>query len=250
MARKGRRSAGSQFQQRLRGLVWQMVGKIEEAVVVCAAHIGQPLGRYTVVQQFFIGNVGKGEWSGLLYLHVDRDLDLLDRLAHFDQLGRAGPGVGLQPALPRPAVGGIVVIDVAEQEAILCAVNDDADVRADAHGPEIFITGAVEPVELQARARGIDLHIKGGRLDRFLFVTAQSSKTIGEGVGNAEFHRGSGQWLVVGGYGRCQGTRKIFITSSPRWFMTLTAMRPEAVFRMGARCRCAATPRLRRRSGP
>ena len=55
------------------------------------------------------------------------------------------------------------------------------------------------PVELQTRARGIDLHIKGGRLDRFLFVTAQSSKTIGEGVGNAEFHRGSGQWLVVSG---------------------------------------------------
>ena len=133
MAWKRRRSAGSQFQQRLGGLVWQMVGKIEEAVVVGAAYIGQPLGRYTVVQQFFIGNVGKGERSGLLYLHVDRDLDLLDRLAHFDQLGRAGPGVGLQPALPRPAVGAVVVIDVAEQEAVLCAVNDDADVRTDAH---------------------------------------------------------------------------------------------------------------------
>ena len=82
-----------------------------------------------------------------------------------------------------------MVIDVAEQEAVLGAVNDDADVRADAHGPEIFITGAVEPVELQTRARGIDLHIKGGRLDRFLLVTAQPSEAIGEGVGNAEFHR-------------------------------------------------------------
>ena len=84
------------------------------------------------------------------------------------------------------------MIDVAEQEAVLGAVDDDADVRADSHGPEVFITGAVEPVELQSRARGIHLHVKGGRLDRFLFVTVQSSKTIGEGVGNAEFHRGSG----------------------------------------------------------
>ena len=166
-----------------------MVGKIEQAVVVGAAHIGQPLGRDTVVQQFFIGDVGKGERSGLLHLHVDGDLDLLDRLAHFDQLGRAGPGVGLQPALPRPAVGAVVVIDVAEQEAVLCAVDDDADVRTDACRPEISITRPFEPVELQTRARGIHLHVKGGRLDRFLFVTVQ---TIGEGVGNAEFHRGSG----------------------------------------------------------
>ena len=133
------------LQQRLRGLVWQMVGKIEDAVVVGAADVGQPLGRDTVVQQFFIGNVGKGERSGLLYLHVDRDLDLLDRLAHFDQLGRAGPGVGLQPPLLRPAVGGVVVIDVAEQEAVLGAVDDDADVRADACTDQKFLSrGAVE----------------------------------------------------------------------------------------------------------
>ena len=65
MARKRRRSAGGKLQQRLRGLVWQMVGKIEEAVVVGAADVGQPLGRDTVVQQFFIEMLAKG--SGLVF---------------------------------------------------------------------------------------------------------------------------------------------------------------------------------------
>ena len=105
------------------------------------------------------------------------------------------------------------MIHVAEQQAFLRAVNDDADIRTDAHGPEVLIARPVEPVELQARAGRIHLQVESRRLDRLLLVAAQPDKTIGEGIGDAEFH---------------QRTRKIFITSSPRWLITLTAMRPEA----------------------
>ena len=50
-------------------------------------------------------------------LHVNRDNDLLHRLADLDQLRGAGLGMRLQLAPFRPVVSLVVVVDVAEQEA-------------------------------------------------------------------------------------------------------------------------------------
>ena len=62
----------------------------------------------------------------VLYLHVDRDLDLLDRLAHFDQLGRAVLGCVSSHSAAAPSGScAVVVVYVAEQSGFLCAVNDD-----------------------------------------------------------------------------------------------------------------------------
>ena len=198
-ARKRRRPTRRKLKERLRRLKRQVIRKLKQAILIGAAYIGQPLGGNAVGQQLVVGNVVKGEWPGLLYLHVDRDLDLLDRLAHFDKLGRARSGMRLQPPALRPAVGAVVVVDVAEQQAILRAVNDDADIRTDAHGPEVGIARPVQPVELQAGPRRIHLQVESRRFDRLLLAAAQPGKTIGEGIGDAEIHEGSGQWLVVGG---------------------------------------------------
>ena len=50
-------------------------------------------------------------------LHVDRDHDLLDRLADLDELRGAGLRMRLELAPLGPGVGLVVVVDVAEQQA-------------------------------------------------------------------------------------------------------------------------------------
>jgi len=54
--------------------------------------------------------------------------------------------------------------------------------------------------------------VKGRGLDSFLLLTHEAGETIGKGFGDKE------------GHGETLNT---FMTSSPRWLMTLTAMRPE-----------------------
>src|SRR5438552_3717889 len=59
--------------------------------------------------------------------------------------------------------------------------------------------------------RRVRLQIEGRCLDGFLLVSGKAREAVGEGVGDEELH---------------QATRNTFITSSPRWLMTFTAMRP------------------------
>src|SRR5688572_9962290 len=87
-----------------------------------------------------------------------------------------------------PLVGLIVVIHIAEQEALACPVNNQSDVLADAHREEIRVFGFVELVELQTWLRWIDLKVEGGRLDGLLFLSGQSGQTVGERVRDSEFH--------------------------------------------------------------
>ena len=63
-----------------------------------------------------------------------------------------------------------MVVHIAEQEAARGFVDDDPDVRARSHRPEIFIPRLVEAVEAHARIRRVHLEVEGRGLDRLLLV--------------------------------------------------------------------------------
>jgi hypothetical protein len=57
----------------------------------------------------------------------------------------------------RPIIGIIVVANVAEQKTRFALVNDQPDVAARAHRPEVLILRLVELVEAHARIRRVEL---------------------------------------------------------------------------------------------
>jgi hypothetical protein len=59
--------------------------------------------------------------------------------------------------------------DVAEQQALLRAANNDADVAAKADRPEVLILRPVELVELYSGVGRVHLEVKGRTLRGFLF---------------------------------------------------------------------------------
>ena len=194
--RHARLATGRQFQQRLRRLGGQMVGQGQQRVLGRLPDIGEPLGGHAVAEQFVIGRLGENAASSRrpasaprqFRLHIDRDDDLLHRLADLDQLRGARLRMRLQLAPFRPVVGLVVVIDVAEQEARLAPVNDQPDVAADPHRPEVLVLRLVELVEAHAGIGRVELQVEGRRLDGLLLVAGQAGEAVGEGVGDAEFH--------------------------------------------------------------
>ena len=82
-----------------------------------------------------------------------------------------------------------MVIDVAQQQAVLAPVDDEAQVAADAHRPEVFVLRLVEPVELHAGVGRVELEVEGGGLDGLLLVSGQARKTARECVCNEKVHR-------------------------------------------------------------
>ncbi len=189
----------------------QVIGYVEQRVLGGVAHRRQPFDRNSVGQQRLVGyaaeqgRVGR-VWSGR------RDCDLLDPLAYLDELRRAGHGMALDLAPLGPTIGGIVMPDITKQHARRGLVHDQPDIGIDSHRPEIRVSSAVEPMEMQAPASRIELQIERCHFDRFLLRPGQSRETVGEGIRDAEFHHRTGN---------------TFMTSSPRWLMTLTAMRPD-----------------------
>ncbi len=90
--------------------------------------------RHAVAEQFVVGRCRRTAacFGGLrrrFGLHVDRDDDLLHRLANLDQLRRARLRMRLQLAPLGPVVGLVVVIDVAEQQARIASCGRSAGCR-------------------------------------------------------------------------------------------------------------------------
>src|SRR5260370_14401171 len=141
--------------------------------------------------------------------------DLLHALANLHELRRTGLRVRLQLAPLGPGVRLVVVIDVAQQQAVLGAVHDEPQIEVHPHRPKVLVLGLVQLVKAKARLIGIELQIEGRGLHGLLLVAAQAREAVGEGVRDAELHH---------------FTLKTFITSSPRWLMTLTAIRPDLGF--------------------
>src|SRR5271165_1597080 len=67
-------------------------------------------------------------------------------------------------------------------------------------------------MKLQTGVGRVQLEVKGRGLHGLLLLACHLCEAVRKCVGNQEFH---------------QFTRKTFITSSPRWLMTLTAILPD-----------------------
>ena len=89
-----------------------------------------------------------------------------------------------------PLVRVVVVVDIAQHQAVTGLMDDHPNIAADAHRPEVFVFGLVELVETQAGIGRIHLQIEGRGLGQLLLFARQAGKAIGESVGNDELHRG------------------------------------------------------------
>ena len=78
--------------------------------------------------------------------------------------------------------------DVAEHDAALDPVENQADVTAGAGRPEVLVFDVVEPVALEARVGGIDLQLEGGELGSFLLFSVELVQAGLEAVGEEERH--------------------------------------------------------------
>ena len=180
-----------QLEQCLRRLFRKTAGDFQETVLVGVAYVLQRFRRHPVAQQLTFGNLleqGRLRRRLLLCFHECRNGDFFNRLSQFDKLGGAGRGVGDQLAPFGPLVGFVVVIHVAEQQALPGPMDDHPDVAIDPDGPEPGIAGSIQLVESVPRLCRVQLQIEGGGLRHLLLVTGQLGQTAGEGVGDEEVH--------------------------------------------------------------
>lgn len=119
---------------------------------------------------------------------VRRHDDFLNHLADFHQLCGPGAGMRLQLAPLRPSVRFVVMVDVAEEQAVAGSVNNQANVGTHPHRPEVFVPGLVELMKLQPGVGGIELQVERGGFDGLLLVAGQAGETVGECVGDKEVH--------------------------------------------------------------
>ena len=113
---------------------------------------------------------------------INRGRNLLNRLANLNELCRPSLGVRFELAPLRPLICLIVMVDIAQQQAVSAAMNDQANITTDAYGPKIRITGGIQLVELHTRVRRIQLQIEGRRLDNLLLIACQSGEAVREHV--------------------------------------------------------------------
>jgi hypothetical protein len=92
--------------------------------------------------------------------------------------------------------------NIAEEKIAGRPMDDEADIGADADGPEALVPCLVESVEAEAGIGGVQLQVKGGCLDGLLFIACEAGKTVGEGVCNPEVHGTS--WKQVQLRRRCE----------------------------------------------
>ena len=223
--RSGRRqpAGGGVFEQRFGGFGRQVRRQREETVFAGRADVGQPVGGHADGEQRIIVQRGKQRRRGrrlLLALgglgkdEIERRRrgDFLHALPHLDDLDRAGARMRLDPAAFGPSVGVVVVADIGDQQALARLVNNQADVAIDARRPEIGVLAVVDAVQLKTVAGRVHLKIEDARLHGLLVRAGQPVEGSREGVRDQEVH---------GRY-----TLNTFITSSPKWLMTFTAMRP------------------------
>ena len=134
-----------------------MVGKREEAVLRGCLHVGDPVGRHAGAEQLVGGQGGENRprrWSRPGWRGCGGG-EVVHALAQLDDLEGAGLGVGGDAAALGPGIGGVVVVDIGEQEAAFGLVDDDADVGVGADGPEIAVARGVYAVEVQAWGSGV-----------------------------------------------------------------------------------------------
>jgi hypothetical protein len=78
--------------------------------------------------------------------------------------------------------------DIGQEEAGRGLVDDQPQVAAGPHRPEVWVAGAINPMELQPRACRVHLQVKRRGLGRLLLLRLQTGEGGREGVGYAKFH--------------------------------------------------------------
>ena len=121
--------------------------------------------------------LGLRYWSrhGFRLWDEHRNDDLFHRLTDLDELRGARARVRLELPPLRPVVRLVVVVHVAEQQALLGAVDDQPHVGVDPNRPEALVARLVEPVELEPRGGRVHLQVERRRLDGLLLVAGQSA---------------------------------------------------------------------------
>lgn len=112
--------------------------------------------------------------------------DVLYPFPDLDQLRRTRPRMSLDPPPFGPRIGFVVVVDVAQQQAPLRLVDDQAEVAVDPDGPEARVLRPLDPMELQPRMRRVDLEIESRRLRRLLVLRLEPGEAGGERIGDPE----------------------------------------------------------------
>ena len=121
-------------------------------------------------------------------LGVNERLYFLSLLDQFDDLHRTGSFMRNDLAPPRPCIGIIVVPDIGEQHILTITPHDDANVLADARGPNVFVS-YIEALEAESWPARIDHQVDRSDFDLFLLSMAELDKTIGESGGVEEGHK-------------------------------------------------------------
>ena len=148
-----RRFANGQLKQRLSCFARQMLGQVQKIVFVGVLHLLNPVRWNPVTQKVLFRDVIEKKWLGrqsLIRCCITGHGDFLNCLVYFNQLGCAGLGMGFQFAPHGPFVGVVVVVYVAQHQAIPDPMHDDSDVAADADGPETRVRGIMQLVESQS----------------------------------------------------------------------------------------------------
>ena len=78
------------------------------------------------------------------------------------------------------------MIDKAEKKTRIALVNDQTDVAANPHRPEILIFRLIELVEAESRTCRVQLQVEGCALDQLLFLAGELGEAVCESVGNAD----------------------------------------------------------------
>jgi len=121
-------AAGGELEKGFRGLGWKMVRQSEEAVLGRGADIGKPFSGNTPGKQVGVAAPLKQRRQASFLFYILRNDDLLDSLANLDDLSGTGLRMDFEFASFSPGVGLVVVIDVAEHQTLICAMDDDPKV--------------------------------------------------------------------------------------------------------------------------
>ena len=196
--RRRRCAAGGELEQCLGGLAWKVVRELEERVFGGGSRLVEPLWRHPVAEQVVVRHVVEeprlgrrrrcGLSDGQLPRDVARHLDLADGFAHLDDLRGARARVALDHPALGPLVRSVVVVRVAEQQARVGPMHDQAQIAADARRPEVPVFALVDAVELRAGVCRVELQVEGRGLRRPLLVRGQPGEARRERVGDPELH--------------------------------------------------------------
>jgi hypothetical protein len=142
-----------EIEQCLSRFARKMGGQVEDRILGCRSNIREPVLRNPIHQQLVIRILSKERRQDRLGRNqfcLDGPVHeyFLNALPHFDNLRSTSSRMGLNSSPFSPFICCVVVVNVANQKAVFRLVDDQTDVTAHPHRPEILVLGLVDAVEL------------------------------------------------------------------------------------------------------